>query len=438
MARRVLYINLDFPPMSGPGIWRALAFAKYLPELDHEVTVLCSDRSPSRSRFDESLCSEIPLGVKVQRIPSYFQGDIAAHIQTLMDHAPGSLAKKFLRRVLSRFVRYYPDQQFHWALNVAVYGLQLAARGKVDVLLTSGPPHICHLAGLIISTLRPLPWVMDYRDLWTDDRVQIKQTSYQQAVFERLEAACVAKATRIVAVSPGYIEHLTTRFSKSSADYDLVRNGHDVSPETIEQSRTLPDNTRLHIHFNGTPQVTHPFSEVLKALDRLRFEDGHDRDLPQVTFTGVPAKFEAEIEALNLGAHVRDVGHMSRTDSINYSLGCDVLLAMVNAKNPLYRGTIPGKAYEALALGRHLLGLMPKHSVLAEMIEAAGEGTLVDVSNPNAIYEGFTEVRRLFRNGQLNRIRTEAQHQAIAQLYSRRTQTQALVEVFDRACEARA
>ncbi len=436
MVRRVLYINLDFPPMSGPGIWRALAFAKYLPELDHEVTMLCSDRSPSRSRFDESLCDEIPEQVTVKRIPSYFQGDIAKNIESLMDLAPGSLAKKVLRRILCRFVKYYPDQQFHWALSVAAYGLQMAARGQVDVLLTSGPPHICHLAGLIISTLRPLPWVMDYRDLWTDDRVQIKQTSYQQTLFERLEGACVAKATRIVAVSPGYIEHLSTRFSKSPDLYSLVRNGHDVSPETIELSRVLPDNTRLHIHFNGTPQVTHPFSEVLNALDRMRAKDGHDRDLPRVTFTGVPAKFEAEIKALKLEEHVSDVGHMSRTDSIKYSLGCDVLLAMVNANNPLYRGTIPGKAYEALALGRHLLALMPKHSVLAEMIEAAGEGTLVDVSNPNAIYEGFAEVRRLFDSGKLNRIRTEAQHQAIAELYSRKTQARALVEVFDSACEA--
>lgn len=424
--------------MSGPGIWRALAFAKYLPQHQHAVTVLCSDRSPSRQRYDETLTAEIPEDVQVHRLSSYFQGDLVAAANALMAAAPGRAPKWLLRRLLSRFVRYYPDQQFHWAVNVALKGLQLVARGEVDVLLTSGPPHVSHLAGLIISTLRPVPWIMDYRDLWTDDRVQIKQSSYQQAFFEHVEATAMRRCQGVVAVSPGYIDHLAQRFSadKAPSDFFLVRNGHDVPPELVERARALPKNERVHIHFNGTPQVTHPFAEVLEALDRMRNEDGHERDLPRVTFTGVPPKFDEQIRAMDLSAHVQDVGHMTRERSIEFSLGCDVLLAMVNAKNPLYRGTIPGKAYEALALGRHLLALMPPGSVVAEMITAAGEGTLVDVSSAQAIHEGLVHVRDLFQQGRLNRIQTAAQREDVAQRYARRTQTEALVRVFDEVCGA--
>ena len=60
--KTLLYINFDFPPSSGPGIWRALGFVKYLPSNGWRSIVLCSDRSVSRDHQDPALCEEIPPG----------------------------------------------------------------------------------------------------------------------------------------------------------------------------------------------------------------------------------------------------------------------------------------------------------------------------------------------------------------------------------------
>ncbi|MEQ9502970.1 MAG: glycosyltransferase [Deltaproteobacteria bacterium] len=427
--RRLLYVNLDFPPMSGPGIWRAFSFAKYLPENGYALTVLCSDRSPSRSRYDDALLGELPEVTQVHRITSRFQGDLQKHTDAIGDLPLPRPLKRPAVRAGKLFIHHYPDAQFHWAMKVAAKGAALVRRGEIDAMFTSGPPHVAHLAGLIVRGTKQIPWVMDYRDLWSDDRVQIKQTSYQQAFFERVEARVVKTVDGIVCVSPGYRDHLAERFGLPASKFHVIRNGHDIPAELLAAADERPKNTRLHLHFNGTPQYTHPFGLVVDTVARIVESHGRSR-APLVTFTGFPAKLAEQVEAKGLEDLVQNVGHMSRDDSIRYSLGCDVLIAMVNDANPLYRGTIPGKAYEALALGRHLLALLPKGSVVGPMIDEAKNGTLVNVGNPDEAYRAVVRLVERFEAGTLHD-QDPALRARTAEKYSRRAQARQLAEVLD-------
>ena len=76
--RRILYINHDFPPMSGPGVWRALWFLKYLHAYGHKITVICADRSHWCDRYDETLLDRLPQDVDIIRLKSLFPEDILA------------------------------------------------------------------------------------------------------------------------------------------------------------------------------------------------------------------------------------------------------------------------------------------------------------------------------------------------------------------------
>lgn len=429
-VRRLLYVNLDFPPMSGPGIWRAFSFAKYLPEHGYALTVLCSDRSPSRTRYDDSLLAELPSSTVVHRIPSQFQKDLQERTDRIEEWKLPGRVKRRAVRAGKLFIHHWPDAQFHWAMKVAAKGAALARSGAVDVMFTSGPPHVAHLAGLMIHTAKKIPWLMDYRDLWSDDRVQIKQTSYQQAFFERVEARVVKTVDGIVCVSPGYRDHLAERFGLPLDKFTVIRNGHDIPPELLDAADARPKNARLHMHFNGTPQYTHPFGLIVDTVARLVESHGRER-APRVTFTGFPAKLAEQVAERGLEDLVQNVGHMSRDDSIRYSLGCDVLIAMVNDANPLYRGTIPGKAYEALALGRHLLGVLPKNSVVGPMIEESKNGTLVDVGDPDAAYRAVARILESFEAGTLHD-QDPALRRRIAEKYSRRAQARELAELLSR------
>jgi glycosyltransferase involved in cell wall biosynthesis len=430
-GRTLLYLNFDFPPLSGPGIWRALAFVKHLPAFGWRSVVICSDRSPSRNRYDEGLLHQIPAGTVVHRLSSRFEKELAGRIDQAAARAPFAPVERFLYGVAWRFRRDYPDYQLHWAIKAALTGIRIARSGKADCLLTSGPPHIAHVAGLIIQRLSGIPWIMDYRDLWTDDPVQLKRTRFAQRIV-RLEESAIRRSDAVVAVSPGYLDHLSSRFSglKPRDRYVLIRNGHDLSDDVIERSLLPPCNSRPHIHFNGTPQVTHPFDRILEVMGRLAPDER-----PLFTFTGLPPKVLEQVRQRGYMEDIRDVGHMSQPASIEYSLQCDVLLAMVNASNPLYAGTIPGKAYEAIALGRHLLAVMPPGSVVGELIADAGNGTLVDVNDLDDLDRALRRILELHRTGRLNADRNPGRHRALAAKYSRRAQAAELAALLDLAVD---
>ncbi len=409
-------------------MWRALAMAKYLPSYGVHPYVLCADRAPGRGSEDATLLDDVPDSVRVQRLSSLYQNDIADPIARVAGRLP-KMAKHRLMKLRSKMINEFPDQQAHWASKAALHGTWLAKTEQVAAVVTSGPPHISHLAGLMIKRASGLPWIVDYRDLWTDDPVQIKQSSYQQEFFNRQEAAVQREADRIVAVSPGYLEHLGARFAgaRDADTYCLIRNGHDLSPAQVEAAHAPPNNARLHIHFNGTPQMTHPFGSIVQVFLRLRDEG---KPLPLFTCTTMPAAFKTAVEENNLSGDIRDVGRMSREDSVRFATGCDVLVAMVNNENPLYRGTIPGKAYEAVGLSRHLLGILPANTVVKDLVADERFGTFVDVDDPESIYRGVAEIIQRNDEGTLNPASSLEDHKARAARFHRKAQASQLAELL--------
>ncbi|HET9515863.1 MAG TPA: glycosyltransferase [Gemmatimonadales bacterium] len=432
--RTLLYLNFDFPPMSGPGIWRALGFIKYLPDHNWRTIVVCSDRSPSRDRFDPSLAAQIPANTEVHRLHSWFENDILLAMERVAERTSVKLLSRLMLGVHWRFRRDWPDYLFNWTLKAARVGAWLAFRQKPDCLFTSGPPHLAHAAGRFINRLTGIPWVMDYRDLWTDDDVQVKPTRYRDRIA-RIERSSVARCEAVTGVSPVHLDIVAKRFAnvKPRDRFFLIRNGHDLPDAVIERSLFQPRNAQMHVHFNGTPQVTHPFLLILDLLDRLPSEQR-----PLFTFTGLPPRVKEAVEQRGYQQYVQDVGHMSQMASVDYSTQCDVLLAMVNAASPVYRGTIPGKVYEAIALGRHLLAVLPRGSTVGDLIDDPRTGTMVDVEDFDALYRALLRLLELHRTGQLNADQDPARRRALAERHSRKHQTAQLVELLDFVTRRRA
>ncbi len=272
MKRKILYINLDFPPLGGPGVWRAFWFTRYLTDSGYHVTVLCSDRSCWCERRDETLLKHIPPDAKIIRLKSIFPNDLFVWAERLLnrtgrDHgrnllnlpgpdAPengdretaasdglGSSGRRgvygFCKRLLgirnrsrirSWIDKYYPEKNLWWFLVACIRGIHLSIFGKFDCIITSGPPHISHLVGWLISKLSRTPWIVDYRDLWMDDPNQAPQTGYQKKLFNFLERKVVKNCDAVVTVSPFWTKHLADKYKeiKDKSKFHMIRNGHNI------------------------------------------------------------------------------------------------------------------------------------------------------------------------------------------------------------------
>jgi hypothetical protein len=191
--RTIFLVSFDFPPTSGPGIWRALGFTKYLAREGHTVHVFCSDRPSWHQRFDPSLLAEIPSnGVVVHRLPSVLLGDIADRADRVWKRWP-----PMLRRLGSaaqwHLLRLVPSPELHWLAKVTGSLVAQSRHHTPDCVVTSGPPHICHLAGYTLRRLRRVPWIADFRDLLVG-RSFAEAGRVQEGLVRRLETLGLGRA----------------------------------------------------------------------------------------------------------------------------------------------------------------------------------------------------------------------------------------------------
>ncbi len=438
MEKAILYINHDFPPMSGPGVWRALWFVKYLSEQGYKVTVICGNRSAWCNRYDNSLLREIPKEVRVKRLRSLFPDRFVSRLGRLVKRMRIPLLSRGYDALGSKLIGYYPEENLIWFMQALVAASCLVISGKIDCVISSGPPHFTHVIGGCIRKIRRLPWIMDYRDLWTDDiPAQCPEGGYQRRLYETLERKAIGCADAIVTVSPSWVEHLKGKFShlKDSGRFFLIRNGHNIGSPDPAETGPPRESGRLHIHFNGTPQMLSKTDALLRAL--VKFKAVHEaKDCkPLFTFAGIDEGYKKEIASHGLNDFIRDVGTMPHEESLRYSRTSDALMVIVNNDNPLRSGTIPAKTYEAMALQRHILAVVPPNSDVRALLEEYGNATLCNVDDPDEICAGILELVTRRTTGQLYGESGKVKRPGISEKYSRRAQVRQLATLIEHLAE---
>jgi glycosyltransferase involved in cell wall biosynthesis len=390
----------------------------YLARSGYETTVLCADRSDWCDRYDESLLNQIPAAVRIKRItPQLFtDGKIAKAFGTFLQ-----------RHALS-------IDSVGWVGKGAISGLKLAIFGDIDCVITSGPPHICHIIGWIIHAILKRPWIVDYRDLWTDDPAQSPHRGFKLALFKWLETRVIRAADAVVTVSPSWTEHLRRRFraQKQPDRFVLIRNGFtgDEIQDNDSDMRKLEE--RIHIHSSGTPQALAVTVTLLDAVAMIKASPVPASQLPLITFTGMTDEYKRQITSRGLSDCVVDVGQMSRHQSLDYSRACDVLLVVVNNDNPSRRGTIPAKTYEAMALGRHILAVVPDGSDVAALVDGYGDATICNVDDPSDIHRGLSRLMDAHKTGCLISTHADAAtRRRFLEPYSRAHQARQLISLIE-------
>jgi glycosyltransferase involved in cell wall biosynthesis len=380
----IIFVNLEFPPLAGPGVWRVLGLSKYLAGTGYSVSVVCSDRSVWHKFRDESLLESLPPGIDVHRQPSHFLADLQSYCETREQRAHNALTRWLWKRLHRLLGRYIPDKQILWALRSIGPTLARVRKHANACVITTGPPHVAHLVGLVVKWRTNCRWIMDYRDLWTSDPVQVYRGGpYQRRLFKWLERRCLRRCDAVVTVAPAWrgMLHKICGLNEGLERFHIIRNGHDLSAGDISLFHPVASaDARLRIHYSGTVQENNKaaINIFFNAL-RLIKESQPAIRLPIVTFTGLPIAAHAEIERLGIADMVSDLGYLPRAAAMSRCASADVLLVAVNLDDTLHRGTIPAKTYEAMAFGKHVFALLPTDSDVKPLLEEYGSATVLEV-----------------------------------------------------------
>jgi hypothetical protein len=393
--RDLLFVTPFFPPCGRTGVQRMLKFSKYLPQLGWRLTVLTADK-PILG-LDKSLCAEVPGTVEVVRRFAPLQRDVGqwagrrfrwlGPVCHLLGKPPTWVSDAVAWRVhFKAWKLIQPDYTALWAYRCIPAALRLAMKRRLQVVMTSGPPHSTHLVGLVLRRLLGMRWIADFQDPWTRNYMTGPREGLPYRLGRILEPCVLDQADAVVTV--GYVwadEFRLLGRTRPRANVHVIRNGfdeHDIAPHPGEQLG--PNQDLLTFHHNGTYYGPQKLDHHFRAMAMFLRRRPEARGILWCTFTGLGTAELADAVRLGLEGIVLDVGQQEHRRSLVLCRQASALVLLIG-EGPKMAGVITGKVYEYFALRRPILATIPLGGELDELLQRYKGSCIAGFSDVPAI-----------------------------------------------------
>ncbi len=412
--KRLLLIAYYFPPAGGPGVQRALKFARYLPACGWQPTVI-TVRHGRFTATDPTLTDEIPPAIEVERVASwepsrwplveamrrgkYAAGDVGvARAERAVDE--GATWRYRLLRGL-RDMLFVPDEQIAWVPAVIGAGLRLHRAHRFDALLTTSAPYSAHLAGWAVARLTGVPWVADFRDGWLDNPYFAPPTAWRRYVEGAMERAVLTRARSITCAPPRLPDLLRAKLPAARhADVHAITNGYDE-----EDFAVTPAPGPWQVTFVYVGSFFREWSPVplLRGLAACLARRPDLRGILGLSLIGrSDLDNEARITHLTaeLGLHdaVERPGYLPHRQSVARMRGAGVLVCVVG-RTPEHFAQFPAKTFEYMRAGRPVLCVGPDGPT-AETLRLGGVLWGADLRDPTDIAHALAVAADRLRAGE--------------------------------------
>lgn len=430
MPHRVLLVTYYFPPSGGPGVQRALKFAKYLPEFGWEPVVLTvREEDAAYPAYDHSLFQDVSPHLRIERTRAW--DPYAMYARMLGKKKEETVGVAFAgeseitwKHQLARWIRanlFLPDARVGWVPFAIRRGGRLLEEGDFSAIVTTGPPHSSHFIGRLLSRRSGLPWVADFRDPWTGIHYaeKLPTTAPARRIDEALERKVLSSADCVTTVSPALVQDLLARHLR---EYRVIYNGFDPT-DFPEPPAVLPDEFVVSyigsLNEQSNPQALWQALSDLNApvrMPRLR-----------VHLVGnIDSIALRSAEQYGLTALLKVEPYVPHTEAIDKMMHSALLLLVIN-RAPNVAGVVTGKVFEYIASGRPVLGIGPGHGDAAAILEESRAGKMFDYADVDAIARFLDSHYQAWISG---KAQAGASPEAI-QTFSRKHQTGLLAEILD-------
>ena len=443
--KNVLLVAYQFPPRGGTPVQRPAKFAKYLPAFGYRPLVLTRTYDRELTDTDATLMKDVE-GIDVFHCRGW---------ERLVVDLPRKLK-------LNPLVSFWlcPDKGvLAWVPSAVRAARRIAAEHPLSAIWTTVDPFSNVLLGARLKKIFGVPWVVDYRDPWTDESRAVWPTKLHYRWAERQERRALAYADAIVVVTPGMKELLVRRYPQWAAKIHVIYNGFDRD-DLSPIARPAP-GPRLEIghagalfpcsaHYGGHGQLAKPLEwwikhvafrlgetdysthspyYLLQAARALLDEHPELSDKLRISFAGhFNEPNRRLVEQLKLESVVELKGFLPHTQCIAHLESCDALFLPLHSPGGGRRcEIIPAKVFEYLALGKPILAAVPDGD-LRDLVQRSGAGWCVAPKDVQAIKRLLQEMIEKKMAHTLHVDRDEA---AIAQ-FDRKELTRQLASLLDK------
>jgi glycosyltransferase involved in cell wall biosynthesis len=452
--KNVLFITYYFPPAGGPGVQRVSKHVKYLQEFGYTPIVLTaspedySGRSELGMVTDESLRADIPEGTEVYRIPSRQPFRLFRLLH--------KLRFEYLRELF-----FIPDSAITWIIPVLRRARRIAREQRIDLIYTSVKPHSVAIIGWLLKRILKKPWIIDFRDPWTQYFLARFPTKAHYRIEQLLERFLLRRADHVITITPTARKNLMTwcKFLKED-QLSYITNGFDPedfnrhskilkkdgdpftlaysgvfcgTPETtLDKRRSTIERlwrglrTSLSYAPRGFDHLTHSPKFLLDAIRELLLERPELKGRIQLVHVGPYDEANERyvqdlgirevIDARGYVPHSEAVGTLERSDALFFCLADSPLHADRN-------DCVPQKVYEYLGSRQPVLALAPEGDA-KDFLKQAGTAVICSPRDVPAIKSALID----FIEGKVR----ESCNEEFIRSFERRRMTEKLAQIFDR------
>ncbi len=415
---KALIFAYYFPPCAGPGVRRSVRFVSGLRQHGIEPIVVTARENiyelSDEYGVDRAGLDELPSDLRIERT----EGGTLFRTRRLL------MKSKLMRAAQALAYPLFWERQAPWVPSAIARGVKLIREIKPDVIYTSTGPFCTNLIGWALHEWTGVPWVTDYRDLWTGSWLKWWPTRVHFELERAVERACLRRASAVVANTPEAARQIAREFpSTDRSKIAVITHGwdelDDIEPAGADgrvvflHTGSLDDRASPPHRESGWKGIvrrfvrdrieyrrpeydlsTHGLRHLFGALVRLRntSPDVASRVRLRLVGGGVHPSWQGEAARLGIADLVEFVGPVPFRESRARQASADALLLTTVSRHdgrPVPR--VNAKIYEYMKAERPILALTDPGDV-ADFVRKSGLGTVVAPRDEAAI---AVEIRRV-------------------------------------------
>ena len=388
-----------WPPAGGSGVNRWLRFSNHLSDLGWDVHVF-TFKNPKYPILDNSTLEKVNPLIKVSKISGFeFPNFLTRYSseESVYYHRDSSLgfnqaAKISMLRgrsfemsftLLLRELFLFPDAR-KFLINPAYKFLkQYYSENNLNALITTGPPHSMHLAGMKLKKDLGINWIADFRDPWSNffqnkllNQLESTMKKHVKAENEVLESCDAAFTTS---------ESLRSKFLNKNSSTFYIPSGFE---EKIEST----NHDKFRILYTGSMKKIQNPGNLWQVLQELIESDEQFKQDVEIVLIG---NIDRLIFYTNEFKKIRDrkiLSYMSKKE-LNLEISKASLLLVCSVNYADSDDIVPGKFFHYLAANKNILGISNRGSDLEKIINETKSGMSFDYNNyedlKNYIYKCY-------------------------------------------------
>ncbi len=379
--RRLLMIAAAFPPTGGSGVQRPAKFAKYLPDFGWLPTVWTMDRLDGLPE-DTTLLDDLPRDVTIHR---WNRGRKTRRMQRLIKKSTGKdgwfkrIAAAIDWRLEARMAKNsWPDDCAAWARAGERPLTRLIQEESIDAIYSTYSPASNHLLALSLKKETGLPWIADFRDLWTDDFRYGKRQAKDRQKDARLQKAILETADVVIGVTSRQTAILAEHLPRQEEKFVTITNGFDPADFADHTAPRPAQHDGFVLSHVGRLDQHRANASWFEGLARFVSDLGDQRSTFHLRIVGhADAKTLERLK--RTGVWYAFTGYESHVQAVREMRSADALLLLVSDQ-PGADSVIPGKLFEYLAAQRPILMTGPPSGESQRVVQSCDAGLSIEPS----------------------------------------------------------